>query len=126
MLIHTGDSRYDNSNPNRMMPILEKYPKLTVIGAHFGGWSVWDDASRQLCDFSNLYVDCSSTFPFANQDLSLGEMLIHRYGADRVMFGSDFPMWSPKDELETFMKLRLTDEERRMILSENAKRVYKI
>jgi predicted TIM-barrel fold metal-dependent hydrolase len=71
-------------------------------------------------------VDCSSTFPFANQDLSLGETLIHRYGACRVMFGSDFPMWSPKDELETFMKLRLTEDERRMILSENAKRIYKI
>ncbi|MBQ9797593.1 MAG: amidohydrolase [Clostridia bacterium] len=126
VLMHTGDHRYDFSNPNRLLPVLKAFPRLTVIGAHFGGWSVWDDASRKLCDFPNLYVDCSSTFPFANQDLSLGETLIHRYGADRVMFGSDFPMWSPKDELETFMKLRLTDEERRMILSENAKRVYKI
>ena len=126
VLMHTGDHRYDYSNPNRLLPVLKAFPRLTVIGAHFGGWSVWDDASRQLCDFSNLYVDCSSTFPFANQDLSLGETLIHRYGADRVMFGSDFPMWSPEAELETFMKLRLTDEERRMILSENAKRIYKI
>lgn len=126
VLMHTGDHRYDYSNPNRLLPVLKAFPRLTVIGAHFGGWSVWDNASRQLCDFPNLYVDCSSTFPFANQDLSLGEMLIHRYGACRVMFGSDFPMWSPKDELETFMKLRLTEEERRMILSENAKRIYKI
>ena len=106
VLMHTGDHRYDFSNPNRLLPVLKAFPRLTVIGAHFGGWSVWDDASRKLCDFPNLYVDCSSTFPFANQDLSLGETLIHRYGADRVMFGSDFPMWSPKSELETFMKLR--------------------
>jgi len=126
VLMHTGDHRYDFSNPNRLLPVLKAFPRLTVIGAHFGGWSVWDDASRELCDFPNLYVDCSSTFPFANQDLLLGETLIHRYGAERVMFGSDFPMWSPKSELETFMKLRLTEEERRMILSENAKRVYKI
>ena len=42
MLIHPGDNRYDNSNPNRLMPILDKYPNLTVIGAHFGGWSIWE------------------------------------------------------------------------------------
>ena len=126
VLMHTGDHRYDFSNPNRLLPVLKAFPKLTVIGAHFGGWSVWDDASRELCDIPNLYVDCSSTFPFAGNDLALGEKLIRRYGADRVMFGSDFPMWSPEAELETFMELNLTDEERKMILAENAKRVYKI
>ena len=61
MLIHTGDSRYDNSNPNRMIPILEKYPNLTVIGAHFGGWSVWEEATEKLCGYKNFLVDCSSS-----------------------------------------------------------------
>ena len=40
--MHTGDYRYDNSNPNRVLPVLKAYPKLTLIGAHFGGWSVWE------------------------------------------------------------------------------------
>lgn len=61
MLIHTGDHRYDTSNPNRMIPILEKYPKLTVIGAHFGGWSVWEEATKQLNKYENFLVDCSSS-----------------------------------------------------------------
>ena len=126
ILMHTGDHRYDYSNPNRLIPVLKAFPKLTVIGAHFGGWSVWDEASVALCDMPNLYVDCSSTFPFAGGDLALGERLIARYGAERVMFGSDFPMWSPVSELETFLQLRLSDEERQMILSENAKKVYQI
>ena len=38
ILMHTGDKRYDNSNPNRLLPILEIYDHLTIIGAHFGGW----------------------------------------------------------------------------------------
>ena len=126
ILMHTGDHRYDFSNPNRLLPVLKAFPKLIVIGAHFGGWSIWDDASRVLADMENLYVDCSSTFPFANNDLKLGEELIHRYGAERVMFGSDFPMWSPEAELATFMKLELTDDERRMILFDNAKKVYRM
>ena len=37
ILVHTGDHRYDFSNPNRMVPILDIYKDLTVIGAHFGG-----------------------------------------------------------------------------------------
>ncbi|MBQ9774043.1 MAG: amidohydrolase [Clostridia bacterium] len=126
ILMHTGDRRYDFSNPNRLLPVLERFPHLVVIGAHFGGWSVWDDAARALCDFENLYVDCSSTFPFAGNDLAFCERLIARYGVDRVLFGSDFPMWSPEAELSTFMQLNLTDAERRMILSENAKKVYKM
>ena len=126
VLMHTGDYRYDFSNPNRLLPVLKAFPKLTVIGAHFGGWSIWEDASRILCDYPNLFVDCSSTFPFAENDLALGERLIHRYGVDRVMFASDFPMWSPEEELKTFFKLNLTDEERKKILSENAERIYKM
>jgi len=62
ILAHTGDYRYDFSNPNRLMPILRIYQNLTVIGAHMGGWSIQDEASRKLCDFPNLYVDCSSSF----------------------------------------------------------------
>jgi predicted TIM-barrel fold metal-dependent hydrolase len=38
VLLHTGDYRYDFSNPERMADVLEKFPELTVIGAHFGGW----------------------------------------------------------------------------------------
>ncbi len=62
ILIHTGDPRYDFSNPNRMKPILEIYTDLVVIGAHLGGWSLWDEAYRELSPFPNFYVDCSSTF----------------------------------------------------------------
>ena len=40
VLLHTGDSRYDYSNPNRLIPILNIYDKMVVVGAHFGGWSM--------------------------------------------------------------------------------------
>ena len=125
ILMHTGDKRYDYSNPNRLLPILQIYTGLTIIGAHFGGWSIWEEASKVLCDVENLYVDCSSTMPFG---LPLGktEELIRRYGAERVLFGTDYPMWSPKKELENFFSLNLTDKERRLILSENAQKLFKL
>lgn len=123
ILMHTGDHRYDNSNPNRILPILQAYPQLILIGAHFAGWSVWEK-SMQLAKMSNLYVDCSSTMPYLSNDKVVE--LIDCFGADRVFFGTDYPLWSPGIELERFMALPLTQKQRRMILSENIKNVLKL
>lgn len=124
LLMHTGDKRYDNSNPNRLLPMIRKYRNVTFIGAHFGGWSIWEEAWKELAGEPNLWVDCSSTFYWISVEAA--NDVLHRYGADRVLFGTDFPMWKPKTELDTFMKLDLTDDERRVILSENAKKVFGI
>ena len=124
ILMHTGDKRYDNSNPNRLLPILEIYDHLTIIGAHFGGWSIWEEASHVLCDIPNLYVDCSSSMPWISDEKTVE--IIRRYGADRVLFGTDYPMWSPVKELDRFMTLPLSNDEKRMILSENVKKVYEL
>ena len=124
ILMHTGDHRFDYSNPNRMEPILKEYPNLTVIGAHFGGWSVWDDAIRRLAGYQNLLVDCSSTL-YAVTPARARE-LIDAYGAERVLFGTDYPMWYPESEIDLFMKIDLTEAERRAILSENAARLFHI
>ena len=124
ILMHTGDSRFDYSNPNRMMPILEIYKNLTVIGAHLGGWSVWDEAVEKLSGYKNFYVDSSSSL--YELPIERATEIIRTYGADRVLFGSDFPVFSPDIELERFMALPLTDDERRMILSENVLKLYGI
>lgn len=124
VLMHTGDKRYDYSNPNRLIPVLRKFPKLTVIGAHLGGWSIWEEASDQLRDIPNLYYDCSSTFAWIGPEKAA--KIIRKLGADRVMFGTDYPMWEPKLELEVFFRMNLSEDENKAVLSENAKRIFKI
>ncbi len=125
LLLHTGDSRYDYSNPNRLIPILETYTNLLVIGAHFGGYSIWDEAMKVLPKHDNFYVDCSSSFPFI-KDKGKALELIKAYGEDRVLFGTDYPMWSPKEELDYFLSLDLTDTAKEKILSQNAKKLFGI
>ena len=44
ILFHTGDKRYNFSGPRHLIKIMEKFPDLVCIGAHFGGWSMWDEA----------------------------------------------------------------------------------
>ncbi|MBQ9228031.1 MAG: amidohydrolase family protein [Eubacterium sp.] len=124
ILMHTGDSRYDNSNPNRLLPVMRIYTGLTVIGAHFGGWSLWEEASRKLSGLPNLYVDCSSSFQWLT-DTAIKE-IIARYGVDRVLFGTDYPMWSPHEELRRLLSLGYSDSEYRQLLSENAVKAYRL
>ena len=122
MLIHTGDNRYDNSNPNRLMPILDKYPNLTVIGAHFGGWSIWEEATQKLYGYKNFLVDCSSSLYAISPEKA--KELIFAYGVDRVLFGTDYPLWTPEQEIERFMQIDLTDDQREDILYNNAAKLF--
>ena len=124
ILMHTGDSRYDYSNPNRMLPILEIYTGLTVIGAHLGGWSVWDDAAEKLAHHQNFYVDTCSCFPFMEKEKAL--QLIRHYGADRVLFGTDYPMWNFEKEIDTVLRLGLDENEIMSILSINTKKLFNL
>lgn len=124
VLIHTGDSRYDMSNPNRLKPILETYTDLTVIGAHFGGYSVWENAVEELKSYKNFFVDTSSTFPFISKEQA--RRYIKTYGAEKIMFGTDYPMWNPKDEVEYLLNLGLDEDEYKKIFYENAQKLFKI
>lgn len=124
VLIHCGDKRYDYSNPNRMKSIVSIYTNLIVIGAHLGGYSVWDDARRELAGYDNFYVDCSSSlFAFTPEE---AKKIIREYGAEKVLFGTDFPMWELEKELERFFSIGLCEEENDLILYKNANRLFNL
>ncbi len=122
LLIHTGDSRYDYSNPNRLIPILDIYKNLCVVGAHFGGWSIWEEASGLLKNRENFFVDCSSSFyALSNETV---RQIIADYGTDRVLFGTDYPMWNMENEKNRFDSLGYGEEDREKMLWKNAVRVF--
>lgn len=122
ILLHTGDSRFDYSNPNRLLPVMKIYTELTVVGAHLGGWSVWDEAVEKLAGLPNLYVDTCSCFAFMERQKARD--IILAYGADRVLFGTDYPMWPMKEEIAALLELGLSDEDNRKILAENAEKLF--
>ena len=124
ILMHTGDNRYDYSNPNRLLPILDIYTDLVVIGAHLGGWSIWEEAGEVYPKYKNFYVDTSSTLSFCG--IEVMKNTIEKYGADKVMFATDYPMGAQKTELEALLSMGFSDEDYKKIFSENAKKVFKI
>ena len=102
LVMHCGDYRTDFSHPRRMKRILHEFPNLVVDAAHFGGWSVFDLAVEDL-ENENCFLDMSSSQKFLGRRRT--RELCEIYGADRILFGSDFPMWDPSEELEMFESL---------------------
>jgi len=120
VLIHVGDRNRDSSSPKRLARILDRFPELVVIAAHLGGYSMWDLSSEYLIG-RNLYIDTSSSLPFMEPSRAVGIMGSH--GMNKVLFGTDYPMWDHAEEMERFMQLELTEDERKAVLHDNAYRL---
>lgn len=123
VLLHTGDSRFDNSNPDRIEKILKMFPNLTIIGAHFGGWSVWEEAAEKLSGYPNFYVDTCSSFYALEKETT--KKIIKAYGTDKVVFGTDFPMWRQDEDLRYLFSLGFSDNELQDMLYNNILKALK-
>jgi len=123
VLMHMGDENTDTSSPLRLARILDRFPGLTVIAAHFGGYRMWDDSCRYLIG-RNLYMDTSSSLAFLDPEKA-AEM-IGKHGAEKFLFGTDYPMWDHEQELERFLALDLTEDERNAIFYRNAEKLFGI
>ena len=123
LLLHAGDRRYHYDNPSQIAAIARRFPGLTIIAAHLGGYSEWE-AARCLADVPNVLVDTSSSF----FELGYEKMRtqIDLFGYDRVLFGTDYPMWNPKEELDAVHALGLSQEALEKILYRNAQRLLNL
>lgn len=120
VIVHCGDYRYDYSHPKRLANILDTFPKLTVIAAHFGGWSIFDLALEYLKD-RFCYLDISSSMEFLGNVRT--RELIELYTPKRILFGSDYPMWNPGKELERYLSIGFDKAENEMVLYKNAEEI---
>ena len=109
------------SKPERLARVAEQFPKQIFIGAHFGGYQAWDESEKYLIGKENVYIDTSSSLFVLTPEYAAE--LIRRHGAERVLFGTDYPMWDPTEEIERFMRMPLTEEEREMIFAKNLERL---
>ncbi len=123
ILFHIGDNRYEYSKPERLVKMAIKYPNVNFIAAHFGGYRCWDEAVIYK-GLNNVYFDTCSSLPFISAERA--KELIDMLGAERFFFATDFPMWDSVGELERFNKIPLSVKERKMIFSENIKRLLNL
>lgn len=128
MLFHVGDERFDFSNPLRLARVIEAYPRLRIHAAHLGCCRIWEQRPLVLAAESlkgaRLMFDSSSMLGWA--PLEAVREVIDCIGYDRVMWGTDFPMWSPQAELDRLFALGYSAEENAAMLYDNFARFYRI
>jgi predicted TIM-barrel fold metal-dependent hydrolase len=124
VLFHMGDKRYDFTGPKRLKNLMLRVPDLKVHAAHFGGYSQWDEVDCLPKDPDRLVFDTSSSLAF--MDAEKANRLIDRFGVESFLFGTDFPMWNAKEELQRNLALGLSEEENKLLFAENFIRFYSI
>lgn len=133
VLSHGGagfnESDESYARPMNFKDVLKDFPKLTLVIAHLGG-DRFEESVEIAKEFPNLYFDTSATIHGAGGKQRMSDEkavdLIRKIGTDRVMFGSDFPWFHPGQDLKRFLGLKFTEEERKALLADNAKRILKL
>jgi hypothetical protein len=116
------------TRPANFEPVLESFPELRLVVAHLGH-GFWDESIELARKFPHVLFDTSAVISgvehleiMSNEEFA---ELIRRLGVDRVLFGSDYPWFSPAASLKHFLRLPLTPAETEQILGENAKTLLK-
>ncbi len=117
-LTHSGQ---EHSLPADIVPFADDHPNVKVILAHIG-CSSGPDRTLQVRGVAqsrhgNVYADTSSAMSLTP---GLIEWAVGEIGAERVLFGTDTPLYSTAMQRARIDKAELGDDEIRMILRENA------
>ena len=111
-------------------------PAILVL-AHMGGWRSWDEVEALLPE-TGVYLDTAFSLGdipsdgwYAPEELPMLDQerfvrMVRRFGAHRVLFGTDSPWGGQARELEQLRALPLRPEERDAILGGNARRLLKL
>lgn len=111
------------SSPKQFRNIARAMRGGTLIAAHFGGQSQWNEVEEYLVG-ENIYLDTSMGQKYYPKEQFL--RVVKSHGANKILFASDAPWSNAGEEIESIKALPLTDEEKRIIFSENARKILKL
>ncbi|MBR6918534.1 MAG: amidohydrolase [Clostridia bacterium] len=125
-------------SPKMIKRALSLSSGVTLVLAHMGGWRCWDEVAQCYAD-TGVYIDTSFSLGaltptdgrYTEKELQmLGQedfvSIVRAVGADHVLFGTDSPWGDEATSLADVSSLPLSDDEKKLILGENAKRLLKI
>lgn len=120
--LHTGnfpiyrpqDSRWEDTLPR----LLSEFPTLTFVCGHCG-WDAPRAALRAALKAPNLMLETSWQPPH------LIRRLCDKIGPERMLFGSDYPLFSQRRALRN-VRLALNEAEFALVAGENAMRLLAI
>jgi predicted TIM-barrel fold metal-dependent hydrolase len=129
---HSGmnvDGKSTFGEPERWVPVLEEFSDLKLILAHMGGRS-WDQTVEIADKFPQVMFDTAIAISYINSPTTLDDEaavdLIRTIGSDRILFGSDYPWINPKKDIKRINGLNISDEDKKLILGENAVKLFNL
>lgn len=126
VIAHVGQGGDDAANarctPAMIAAIAERFPALALIACHFGAYRQLEDA-EQLLAGRPLFLDTSWPPSLGDLDPARVRALIDRHGAERVIFGSDWPMADPGEELAAIRAIGLDAADEAAVLGGNLARL---
>jgi uncharacterized protein len=117
-----GGDGADRCTPAMLCDLVERFPRLELIGCHFGGYRLLDELEARIIGLP-VYLDTSWPPGLASVDPDRLRGLIERHGAERIIFGSDWPMGEPARDLEAVRALCLDPTQTDGILGDNLARL---
>lgn len=121
------------SDVDTIEPLIKRYRNIPFILTHMADGSV-RDVLRLSQQYKNVYFDTSIVITGYSPILETNEPswiedtvveeVVEKVGAERLIFGSDYPWGSPGHDLKRFLSMKLRDEQRKMILGQNSERLF--
>ncbi|MBQ7793767.1 MAG: amidohydrolase family protein [Clostridia bacterium] len=109
--------------PERLKNVLGYVSGKYIIAAHMGGWKMWDEVQKHLIGTPIMLDTC---FSLHLMDKSDALAMIKAHGADKVLFGSDWPWYSQEKVYAELCSLGLDSSEIKKITELNARSILGI
>jgi hypothetical protein len=122
ILSHSGE---ELSSPPDFVPFADEFPGVKLILAHIG-WSRDGNMTRQvkaiqMSKHGNIYADTSSSMSITS---NLIEWAVAEIGPERILFGSDTPLYFSPVQRARIDHAEISDEAKQLILRGNAERLF--
>lgn len=109
--------------------LMERHPRLKVVMSHTGGALPYqagrmdkNSKAAGLPQPPSTYIKRMFTDTVSPHAPGI-KFAVDFYGVDHIMYGSDYPCWSPAAALELFDEIGLPKEDQEKILYSNARRI---
>jgi predicted TIM-barrel fold metal-dependent hydrolase len=115
--LKSGGNLPGESTPQDLVELAGRHPSASFVCGHSGG--DWEIGLRAIRTSKNISADVAGSFPTAG----FTEMAVRELGASRVVYGSDAPGRSLATQLGKVMGASISEEDRRLVLGENLRRL---
>ncbi|GAB1401430.1 TatD family hydrolase [Elusimicrobiota bacterium] len=112
-----------HASPDKILKIINKFPGLKFIGAHMGGFNIWDEVIEKLAG-KNIYFDTSTAMIYMKKEQ--WNKFVTNHSLDKILFGTDFPFGIQKNDIDFLKALDIEENNKVKLFSGNIKKLLAI